>query len=302
MTSPVTLTRLLARIDDNLANPEQARRLKRSPHERARVSANLEHARSLLLTLERQAATVRVQSQRQQQQAELQQKREAIKALASRLRDLNDAGDNLDDGEEDDDDEADDDEEDLLGTYAPARQDTDAGLEAGSLQGVPTSTAQQQQQQQQQLRSRRPGLQASDNHSQAATSAREQLFSGRPQRTDPSDDPNLSDVQRTETMMSHNRTEQESLTDGLLSLARALKESSMAFGAALETEKEVLKRAEGGLDKSALGMEAAERRMGMLRKMSEGQGWYGRLKLYGFIGGLWLVCFLLVFVGPKLRF
>jgi len=42
--------------------------------------------------------------------------------------------------------------------------------------------------------------------------------------------------------------------------------------------------------------------MGMLRKMSEGQGWWGRIKLYAFIFGLWVVCFLVVFVGPKLRF
>ena len=77
---------------------------------------------------------------------------------------------------------------------------------------------------------------------------------------------------------------------------------AMCFGSSsLEAEKDVLKRAEGGLDKSSQGMEAAERRMSMLRRMSEGQGWWGRIKLYAFIFGLWVACFLVVFVGPKIR-
>jgi hypothetical protein len=49
-------------------------------------------------------------------------------------------------------------------------------------------------------------------------------------------------------------------------------------------------------------MDAASRRMGTLRKMTEGKGWFARMKLYGLIFGLWLVAFLIVFVGPKIRF
>ena len=123
----------------------------------------------------------------------------------------------------------------------------------------------------------------------------EQLFANRSQSK-----PN-PDLSHTETMLSHNRSEQENLTTGLLSLAKALKESSLQFSSSLESEKDVLKRAEGGLDKSAQGMEAAEKKMGMLRKMSEGQGWWGRIRLYAIIFGLWVALFLLVFVGPKLR-
>ena len=87
----------------------------------------------------------------------------------------------------------------------------------------------------------------------------------------------------------------------MLSLAQALKQSAQQMGVSIESEKDIMKRAEGGLDKSAQGMEAAERRMGMLRRMSEGQGWWGRVKLYGFIFALWVGCFLVVFLGPKLR-
>jgi hypothetical protein len=49
-------------------------------------------------------------------------------------------------------------------------------------------------------------------------------------------------------------------------------------------------------------MEAASKRIGMLRRMSEGKGWWGRIMLYAWIFGLWIVAILLVFVGPKLRF
>jgi hypothetical protein len=76
----------------------------------------------------------------------------------------------------------------------------------------------------------------------------------------------------------------------------------MQFASSLENEKEVLRRAETGLDKNSMGMEAAGNRMGALRRMTEGKGWWGRIKLYAIIAALWIAAFLLVFVGPKLRF
>lgn len=290
MTSSVNLNRLLGRLEHKLLSPEADANLQHSPYERNRIAANVEHARAMLLTLENQSATVRVPAERQQMQADLQAKRELIKKLNTRLRELNTTED------DDEDDQDDDEEEDVLNTYAPARNDAEAGLETGETQAPRIDEAQQQE-----LRSRKANLQASDNRTAASTSARETLFSGRSQekenaeRMDPS-------TQKTEMLMSHNRTEQEALTTGLLGLAHALKESSLQFSSSLETDKEVLKRAEGGLDKSAQGMEAAEKKMSTLRRMSEGQGLWGRLKLYGMIFGLWVAAFLLVFVGPKLRF
>ena len=103
-------------------------------------------------------------------------------------------------------------------------------------------------------------------------------------------------------MLSHNRDEQESLTTSLLEMAKQLKQQSVHFGQTLEGDKGILDRAVSGLDKNQLGMDAASRRMGTLRKMTEGKGWLARLKLYAFIFGLWLVAFLIVFVGPKIRF
>ena len=64
----------------------------------------------------------------------------------------------------------------------------------------------------------------------------------------------------------------------------------------------MLERAAEGLDKNEVGMEAAQRRMGFLRRASEGRGWLGRMKMYAYIAGLAICAFLLVFVGPKFRF
>jgi hypothetical protein len=106
----------------------------------------------------------------------------------------------------------------------------------------------------------------------------------------------------SEALLSHNRTEQENLTQSLLSMASALKESSRAFATSLEEEKTVLDSATKGLDKNELGLEAASRRMGYLRTMTEGRGWWGRMLMYAWIFGLMVIAILIVFVMPKLRF
>ena len=112
-------------------------------------------------------------------------------------------------------------------------------------------------------------------------------------------DPNLS---QTEALLSHNRREQEDLTDSLLGLVAQFKASAIQFHTSLESEKDVLGRASSGLDKNTTGMEAAGRRMGTLRRMTEGKGWLARLKIYALIALLYVVAMVIVFVLPKLRF
>lgn len=288
----VSLNRLLKKLQASIVDPagNTDPRL-RSPYERNRVSANIEYARTLLLTLEKESATIRVQSQRQSIQGDLQSKRETIKQLQARLS----AAAQTPIEPEDDSEEDEPAETNGANPYAPARIDTTLGLETGDTQSSRLTATETSE-----LRARRPqNLSAADNHSAASTTAREQLFAGRQQQPhERNDRPELS---KHEALMSHHRTEQETLTTGLLQLARALKESSQQFSSSLEQEKDVLKSAEKGLDKSSQGMETAERRMGMLRRMTEGQGWYGRLKMYGLIAALWVGCFLVVFVVPKLR-
>ena len=105
-----------------------------------------------------------------------------------------------------------------------------------------------------------------------------------------------------EALMTHNRTEQESLTSSLLNMAQALKSSSHSFASALEDEKGILGRATDGLDKNEQGLEAAQRRMGFLRTYTEGKGWWGRMLMYGWIAGLMVAALVITFVLPKLRF
>lgn len=85
-------------------------------------------------------------------------------------------------------------------------------------------------------------------------------------------------------------------------MAKQLKQQSVHFGQTLEGDKGILDRAVSGLDKNTQGMDAASQRMGTLRRMTEGKGWWDRIKLYGMIFGLWVMAFLIVFVGPKIRF
>jgi hypothetical protein len=106
----------------------------------------------------------------------------------------------------------------------------------------------------------------------------------------------------TEALLTHNRAEQESLTASMLNMAQQLKLSSHAFATSLDDEKGILDSATSGLDKNELGMEAAQRRMGHLRSVSEGRGWWGRMQMYAYIAALMVLALVIVFVLPKLRF
>lgn len=132
----------------------------------------------------------------------------------------------------------------------------------------------------------------------ADTTARNQLFGNKPSSATTA----LSTTATTEAILDHQRDEQDKLTESLLGMASALKSSSRAFATSLEEEKDVLNSATTGLDKNERGLEAAARRMGTLRKMSEGRGMIGRYILMATIAGMWIVALLLVFAMPKLRF
>ncbi|KAK8111642.1 uncharacterized protein PG998_008099 [Apiospora kogelbergensis] len=132
----------------------------------------------------------------------------------------------------------------------------------------------------------------------ADTTARNQLFGNTPSSATTA----LSTTATTEAILDHQRDEQDKLTESLLGMASALKSSSRAFATSLEEEKDVLDAAGTGLDKNERGLEAAARRMGTLRKMSEGRGMIGRYILMATIAGMWLLALLIVFAFPKLRF
>lgn len=88
----------------------------------------------------------------------------------------------------------------------------------------------------------------------------------------------------------------------MLDLAQRLKASTKSIHTELEADKEVVGRAGEGLDRTERTMESATGRMGVLRKMTEGEGWYGRLMLWAKVGVMFVAVLLIMFVMPKLRF
>jgi len=227
---------------------------------------------------------IKIQSRKQALQVDLKAKRNLIKQLNQRLYELN----QLDDSSEDGSASESDDDTDLFPSYAPAVRNTSDSIdhvnreENPALQNAAANLSST-------LRSR-----TTQSGTANATTTSASLF--------PSNTQSADSKPQTETLLTHNRVEQESLTNSLLDMAKALKNQSLQFGSALESEKSILDRAVSGLDKNATGMEAAGQRMGTLRRMTEGKGWWDRMKLYGMIFGLWFIAFAIVFIMPKLRF
>ena len=242
----------------------------------------MEYARTLLLRLEHGSRDIKTQTRKQSFQADLQTKRDLIKRLNQRLIELNQLADDSDSSESEDEDEG------VVGVkeFAPAVSTSDT-LDINTSSASPSATEDSG------LRARKAPTNNNVDSDTAATTA---LFA-RSNVTSSSKPP-----ASTDQILDESRREQDLLTSSLVQLAQSLKASSMQFASSLDSEKEILARAEGGLDKNAMGMESAEKRMGTLRRMTEGQGWWGRIKLYAIIAALWVAAFLLVFVGPKFRF
>lgn len=95
---------------------------------------------------------------------------------------------------------------------------------------------------------------------------------------------------------------QSQLTSDLITMTSRLKSNAQSLSQSLLVDSETLNRAQSSLDKNESSMEAASKRIGLLRRMSEGKGWWGRMMLYAWIAGLWVVAIGLVFLGPKFRF
>lgn len=112
----------------------------------------------------------------------------------------------------------------------------------------------------------------------------------------------ITAIATTEAILDHQRAEQDMLSESMLKLASELKLSSQALSSSLEEDKELVARAGDGMNKTGEGMDAVTRRMGTLQRMTEGEGYWGRLKLYAMVYGLMVILVLVVFVLPKLRF
>ncbi|KAF6827366.1 synaptobrevin [Colletotrichum plurivorum] len=334
------LTQLLRRLDQNIlhADHDHERRLRASEFERARLNTNLEYARSLLTRVEQEALQVKQLSRRQEMQADLNRKRELLERLVDRMHDLEqlltqcrqlheDDDQNSSDGEdilaeiiptpsesmdsrstdiptENTGDQ--DDEEDEMPDLPPpvssaTSQSTPAAPAATETQAPSTQSPDAGTTTTQTLRARGPVRPPSPTSTSTAT-ARAALFANRRNTLKSSAAGATGSTATAEAILDHQRAEQDALSESILKMAGALKASSQRFSSTLEQDKNVLSRAGEGMEKTERGMEAAYSRMGTLRKMTEGKGWWGRIILYAWVYGLMLALVLLVFVMPKLRF
>lgn len=164
---------------------------------------------------------------------------------------------------------------------------TTVATESGASEALPTQTTQT-------LRARPSAPSPTPS---AHSTARAALFASRRQPASPQ-----ASTATAEAILDQQRVEQDAISNSILMMASALKESSKSFSATLEEDKNILGAAGASMEKSELGMEAAQGRMGSLKRMTEGKGWWGRMMLYAWVYGLMVSLILLVFVLPKLRF
>ncbi|RYP48836.1 hypothetical protein DL768_005344 [Monosporascus sp. mg162] len=334
------LNRLLARLQQSIlhADAERERRLRTSEYERNKVGTNLNYARTLLTKLEQDALAIKVHARRQEVQADLSRKRDVFEQLTERLREIEDLSIDTDDdssegedllgggtirtpsesldsrsaddapeGRREDGREGGEREAANKWTFV-AEQSTRSDAAPRSIdpsiqtQSPPSTTPPEPQAAETTVTSQNLRTRGAASASQpvAATatgtaSARRELFGDRKA-------PDTTTTATTEAILDHHRAEQDRLTESLVRMATALKQSSRAFATSLEDERAVLDAAGQGLARGETGLEAATRRMGALRRMSEGRGWWGRMMLYAWIFGLAVLAVLIVFVLPKLRF
>ena len=291
---------------------------------------NIDYARTLLTRMEQDALTIKVHSRRQDLQADLNRKRELLEQLTDRMKDL----EQMDAEDEDDSSDGEDILADIIATPSESMDSRSTDLPTGDIEAEeeeepnptpairkqsPTPAPIESEQDQepaekrktveeavpekpevvtsQSIRSRgkqpERGPEKEENTAQSTGSAAAALFGNRTQ---------TSVATTTEAILDHQRQEQDELSESILKMAEDLKQSSLQFAEALEEDTEILSKTGEGLDKNERGLEAAARRMGTLRKMTEGKGWWGRVILYAWVYGLMLFLVVLVFVLPKLRF
>ncbi|KAL9585980.1 MAG: hypothetical protein Q9212_001199 [Teloschistes hypoglaucus] len=268
----INLGRVLVRLEQKiLSSPDP--RLARSRFERTKTTANLEYARTLLLRLEHETSNLKIQSRKQDRQKTLLTQRALIKRLTERLQEL--------DNQNSDSYTSESEGEDLLGDNVQSQNSNSTTI-------PPARSSTNVEQQKPEKAALETNLRNRHNLSSLPTSSLGTSTALPPNPT-------------AQQLESHS-TEQLDLTSSMVALVTQLKSSTLAFSSSLDLDNEALARAQEGLEKNESGLEAAGKRMGMLRKMSEGKGLWGRMMLYAWIGGLWVVAIMLVFVGPKFRF
>ncbi|KIW93667.1 uncharacterized protein Z519_06272 [Cladophialophora bantiana CBS 173.52] len=277
------------------------------PYHRTKWLHNVEGARTILLQLERKAQSIRVQRAKYEAVKDLAEKRAIIKRLRGRIEEIGKEVEMM--GSDDWKSPIGEEEEgegetlyDFLQKQGKSQATDDAAKEsvqdARLREGKPIESVEEE----------RPAAVVQDNKD-----TKEEFFGpssprrrgkGQAEATNESEAQasGVSNLAGTERSLLDSSRVHEDITASLVKMAAQLKQEQRKLQFSLEQDKGILGRAIEGLDVSLSGMEAASKNMAFLRRMSEDEGWFGRLKLYGMIFAMWVVAFLLVFVCPKLRF
>ncbi|QSZ37602.1 hypothetical protein DSL72_008701 [Monilinia vaccinii-corymbosi] len=305
------LERMLARLQKIILGPDTLAG-SQSYAEWVKTAANLEYARGLLAHVEQDAQNIKVQARKQEIQADLVRKHHLVQRLGERLEELTELASYEEEGEDSSEGE------DLLASYQDTPSETtDEATYAheeeerstpSPLDYTPSPTMHTEPSpppplqtqtspppEPSTLRSRNPRakpIETSSNQAYTTATSNSRSVPNPPPAT----------TATNETLLTHHRTEQEALTNSLFSMAQELRARSHTFAQTLAADSSVLDSAIAGINKNELGLEAASRRMGYLRSMTEGKGWWGRMMMYAWIAGLAILACLIVFVLPKLRF
>ncbi|EPS25213.1 hypothetical protein PDE_00145 [Penicillium oxalicum 114-2] len=328
----LNVARLFTRLEHNLLNPgSELHTLHKSELQRLRVSKNVEYARALLSQLERSLPQIKSVDQRHEAQSEIVRDRQLLKRMQIVLDEEESRA--REDGDDDTAGDLDEEWKDLFSKPTAEQTTTPPSSDVPSKDDLSVAQKAETDHAKATTSTSAAQLQATTNTNTSSVSAfatasasesapaeptstlrNRNVSQNQPITSLPTATSTGSNVQQNQTSVSNSnlsskedalsaaRLEQEDLTGSLLSLASQLKASSQSFQATLENEKSVLDRAVSGIDKTSSTMEAAGQKMGMLRRMTEGKGWWGRMMLYAWIFGLWVVAILIVYVGPKLRF
>ncbi|CRL22671.1 unnamed protein product [Penicillium camemberti] len=311
----LNVARLFTRLEHNLLSPGTDRRsFQQSEYQRMRVNKNVEYARSLLTQLERSLPQIKPLDRKHEAQSEITRDKQLLKRIQTILDEQNAKAE----AKEDEDDETDDIDDEWKELFSkPVAEKATSPVSRPKDQQTPTQPSDSQREvkgtsEAQQTITSATATTTTPTPTPSSTSPpalptlrnRHTAHPAPPSSTEKAaaTGSNTNKLSGTEAELSTHRMEQEDLTSSLLTLASQLKSSSQSFQATLEGEKSALDRAVSGIDRTSTTMEAAGKRMGMLRKMTEGKGLWGRMMLYAWIFGLWVVAILIVYVGPKLRF
>ncbi|KHJ32255.1 putative synaptobrevin protein [Erysiphe necator] len=294
----INLSRMISRFHQIFITPDSKTEalLRESKSERTKLESNLLYAEKLLAKLEQATPTNNGLNKKYDVQVELAQKRKALLKFSQQLKELNDLANYHDEGSDEDH------LEECSLSDASCEQNLFTQNKAVEHESpVPSPNSNKNI-----MMAKTPAnLDQSiiNSPSETQSNLRVRVKSERAEIFQSSSRSTGADISsKAESLITHNRVEQEILTDSLLQMAKMLKNSSQAFSSALEEEKDILRHATQGLEKNELGLEAAQRRIGLLRTMTEGKGWWGRMIMYAWIFAMAVVALLIVLLMPKLRF